>query len=63
MSFEEYKAELALLLNQLNGDPGDEHEIQMRLHTMINTLRAEGLPVPEDLAHLEEELNEKFSGN
>lgn len=62
MSFEDYKAEIALLLSQMTGDPGDEHEIQMRLHALINTLRAEGLPVPDDLKELEADLEYKFGG-
>ncbi|MDF1747252.1 MAG: hypothetical protein P1V34_00095 [Alphaproteobacteria bacterium] len=60
MAFDEYKAEIALLLSQISGDPGNTHEIQMRLHTMIRTLRAEGLPVPDDLKELEAELEESF---
>ncbi len=62
MAFDDYKAEIALLLSQISGDPGDEHEIQMRLHGIIATMRAEGLPVPDDLKHLEEQLDAKFRG-
>lgn len=61
MAFDDYKAEIALLLSQIDGDPGDVHEIHMRLHTIINTLRAEGLPVPEDLKKLEAELDAAFA--
>jgi hypothetical protein len=60
MAFEEYKAEISLLLSQISGDPGNAHEIQMRLHTLFGTMRAEGLPVPEDLKTLEADLEESF---
>lgn len=61
MAFEDYKAEIALLLTQIDGDPGDVHEIHMRLHTIINTMRAEGLPVPDDLKKLEADLDAMFA--
>ncbi len=61
MAFEDYKAEIALLLSQIDNDPGDEHEIHMRLHTLLNTLRAEGLPIPDDLRDLEDYLDRQFS--
>ncbi len=61
MAFEDYKAEIALLMSQIDGDPGDVHEIHMRLHTLLNTLRAEGLPIPDNLRDLEEYLDRQFS--
>lgn len=61
MSFDDIQAEIGLLMSQLTDMPEDEHEVLMRLHTLINTLRAEGLPVPEDLKDLEAELDAKFS--
>lgn len=60
MAFEEYKAEISLLLSQISGDPGNAHEIQMRVHTLLSTMRAEGLPVPEDLKELEADLEKSF---
>ncbi|MEQ8665975.1 MAG: hypothetical protein RIC16_09635 [Rhodospirillales bacterium] len=62
MSFEEYQAELSLLLSQLDNQPDDEHEIMMRLKQMLDTMRSEGLPIPGDLAKLEADLDELFSG-
>ena len=32
----------------------------MRIHQILQTMRAEGLPVPEDLAALEKELGDRF---
>ncbi len=56
----DYNAELSRLLTESQGDLGDAHEIHMRLKQMISTMRAEGLPVPEDFKHLEAELDEEF---
>ena len=61
MSFEEYQAELTLLLGQLDSKPDDEHEVMMRLKQMLDTMRSEGLPIPEDLSDLEAELDRRFS--
>lgn len=61
MAFEDYKAEIAILLSQVDNDPGDVHEIHMRLHALLNTLRAEGLPIPDDLRDLEDYLDRRFS--
>lgn len=61
MAFEEYLAEIELLMGQISDQPEDDREILMRLHTLIATLRAEGLPVPDDLKKLEADLEERFS--
>ncbi|RED48011.1 hypothetical protein [Aestuariispira insulae] len=58
----DYNAEIALLINEMQGEPEDIHEIQMRLRQMISTMRAEGLPVPEDIKKLEAELDKALSG-
>lgn len=48
------------LLEDSEGDLGDRHEIYQRLHQMIEGLRAEGLPVPEDLRRLVLALEQEF---
>lgn len=57
----DYNAELSLLLNELQGDQGDIHEIYMRLRQLISTMEAEGLPVPEDIRDLEQRLDREFT--
>lgn len=57
----DYNAEIALLINEMQGEPEDIHEIQMRLRQMISTMRAEGLPVPEDIKKVEAELDQLLS--
>ncbi len=61
MSWEEYEAELSLLLTQLEGEQGDAHEIMLRLKQMLDTMRAEGLPIPEDLKRFEADLDARFA--
>ena len=61
MSFEEYDAEISLLINEMEGEQGDIHEIMMRLKTLLDTMRAEGLPIPDDLKRFESELDARFS--
>ena len=61
MTMDDLSAEISYLMQQLEGDPGDIHEIQFRLHQILSTFRAEGMPVPENLARMEEELDARFA--
>ena len=60
MAFEAIKAEIALLLNQMENQPEDRHELHLMLLEKLNEMRAFGLPVPADLLKLEEELESEF---
>jgi hypothetical protein len=51
---------LSLLVDEMEGDQGDRHEILMRLRQMLGTMRAENLPVPDNLAALEAALAAEF---
>jgi hypothetical protein len=53
-------AALSMAIDDMEGAQGDSHEIFMRIHQILQTMRAEGLPVPEDLAALEKELGDRF---
>ena len=59
----DYNAEFSLLLNEMQDPPEDAHEIHMRLKQMISTMRAEGLPVPEDFKQLEARLDKELTAN
>jgi hypothetical protein len=63
MSFEEYQAEVSLLVNEMEGDQGDIHEVMMRLKQILDTMRAEGLPIPEDLQRFERDLDAQFQAD
>jgi hypothetical protein len=47
-------------MEQLEGEPGDVRETFFRLHQILETFRAEGMPLPGDLAKLEQELDRRF---
>ena len=61
MAFEDLKAEIALLLNQMENQPEDRHELYLQVREKLNEMRAFGMPVPEDLVHLEKELEAEFT--
>ncbi len=63
MNLEDMEAALSLLVDEMEGDQGDRHEIFMRLHQTLSTMRAEGLTVPEDLAELEKALSAEFEAD
>jgi hypothetical protein len=60
MDEQELEAALSLLIDELEGDQGDRHEIYMRLRTIFQSMRAMGIPLPDDLLRLEEKLVAEF---
>lgn len=60
MAFEELLARIGLLINQINNQPEDAREIYEILHQKLNELRATGMPLPDDLAELEQRMQKDF---
>src|SRR5680860_383752 len=60
MAFEDLKAEIALLLNQMENQPQDRHELYLQIRERLNEMLAFGMPLPEDLVRLEKELEAEF---
>ncbi len=60
MALEAIQAEISLLLNQMENQPEDRHELHLVLLERIGELRAFGLPVPQDLVELEAALAAEF---
>ncbi len=58
MAFEELKAGIALILEEIEKRPEDRLELQEELREKIAEFRSLGLPVPEDIARLEKELEQ-----
>jgi len=58
MAFEQLKAGIALILEEIEKRPEDRHVLQEELREKIAELRAMGMPVPEDIQRLESELEE-----
>ncbi|MDP6388327.1 MAG: hypothetical protein QF654_00365 [Alphaproteobacteria bacterium] len=63
MAFERLKAELSLLVDQMEGDQGDRHEIYLRIREKLSELRAMGMPLPDDLVRLEQEFEAEFAAD
>lgn len=60
MDTKDLQAEISILLNEMEGDQGDSHEVYLRVRQLIKNLEAIGMPAPEDLIRLERELEEQF---
>jgi len=61
MAFEDLIAEMSMLLESMTGEPEqDIHDAYERIRQALDTMRAEGLPVPDDLLELEAKLEEAF---
>jgi hypothetical protein len=60
MAFEDLKAEIGLLLSQMENQPEDRHELYLQIREKLNEMRAFGLPLPDDLVRLERELEAEF---
>jgi hypothetical protein len=63
MAFDDLKAELALLINQMETQPEDPHELYLQIREKLNEMRAFGMPLPEDLVEFERELEGQFAEN
>jgi hypothetical protein len=61
MAFEDLKAELALLINQMENQPEDRHELYLQVREKLNEMRAFGLPLPDDLVRMEKDLEKEFA--
>jgi hypothetical protein len=61
MAFEDLKAELALLINQMENQPEDPHELYLQIREKLNEMRAFGMPLPEDLVEFERDMEKRFA--
>jgi hypothetical protein len=62
MAFESLMAKISLLVTQMENQPEDKHELYMQLRERLNEIRSTGMPLPDDLVRLEEELEAEFAG-
>jgi len=60
MDSKDLEAEMSILLDEMEGDQGDQHEIYLRVRQLLSNMKAVGMPAPEDLVRLERELEESF---
>jgi hypothetical protein len=61
MAFEDLKAELALLINQMENQPEDPHELYLQIREKLNEMRAFGMPLPADLVEFERDMEKRFA--
>ena len=61
MAFDDLKAEVALLLTQMEDQPEDRHELYLQIREKLNEMRAFGMPLPDDLVRLERNLEAEFA--
>jgi hypothetical protein len=57
MAFEQLKAEIAMLVQQMDDEPEDVHELHARIRQKLAELKATGQPLPDDLVDLERRLD------
>ena len=60
MDLDEFEASIGLLLQQMEDQPEDRHELYLQLREKMNEMRAYGMPVPDDLVQLLKALEAEF---
>jgi hypothetical protein len=63
MALEDIEAELSLLVTQMENQPEDRRELYLLLREKLNELRAFGMPVPDDLLRMEQDLEAEFAAD
>jgi hypothetical protein len=58
MAFEQFRVQIAMLMDEIARNPGDAHELQETLREKLAEMQALGLPLPDDLVGLEEFLED-----
>jgi hypothetical protein len=58
MAFEAIKAEIRALLEGSIEEPADVRELHQQLLGKLNQMKATGMPLPEDLVRLEQQLTD-----
>ena len=61
MNREELRAALSLLVDQMDGEIEDGHEVYLRLTMLLNQMRALNMPIPDDLAQMEADMSQEFA--
>ncbi len=56
MPLEEFRIQIAMLMDAISSQPEDMHEVQETLREKLMEMQALGLPLPDDLVDLEKYL-------
>ena len=60
---QEIEAAVLELLEEMEGELGDAHEIYLKLRQTLDGMRAMGMPLPDDLVRMEKELAAEFQAD
>lgn len=60
MALETLKAQIGLLLSEMEERPEDAFELYEQVHEKLAEFRATGQPLPADLVELEHRLDKRF---
>ncbi len=63
MAFDNLKAELGILMTQMQTQPEDRHELHLQLMEKLNEIKAFGMPLPQDLVEMEKALEAEFAAD
>ena len=55
-------AAINVLVDQMENEPDDLHEVHLQLRELLRQFRATGMPLPDDLVRLEKQLAENVEG-
>jgi hypothetical protein len=61
MDEQELEVGLAMLLEEMEDEAADGHELLLRLTTILNQMRASSMTVPDDLLELEQRLSAEYT--
>ena len=53
MALEQFRVQIAMIMDEIAKNPKDEHELQETLREKLSEMKAMGLPLPDDLVELE----------
>ena len=62
MDIEELTAGINVLVQQMESEPDDLHEIHFKLRELLNEMKATGMPLPADLVELDKALSDIEAG-
>jgi len=55
-------AAINVLIDEMESEPDDLHEVHMKLRELLRQFRATGMPLPDDLVRLEKQLESTVEG-
>jgi hypothetical protein len=63
MDTTQLEAAVSLLLTEMDGEIEDQHAVYLRLEHILGQMRATGMPLPEDLVRMEDEMAAGFAAD